>query len=76
MKDYMFKCGGCLCNHCANNVDTVDRCTGEAKFACFNCEECYYYDHKGKHNVKSECAQYIATEIYAKKRRTKIKRIK
>lgn len=41
--DYAFPCAGCLCNHCANNVETIDNCTGEAKEPCFVCDECRWY---------------------------------
>ena len=37
---YATPCGGCVCNHCANNVDCMEAVMGEDKFACFNCDEC------------------------------------
>lgn len=33
-KQYAFPCGGCVCSHCANNVETPDTCTGEMKEPC------------------------------------------
>lgn len=47
--DYAFPCGRCLCNHCANNVETIDNCTGEAKEPCFVCDECRWYDGDTRH---------------------------
>lgn len=39
-KQYAFPCGGCVCSHCANNVETPDTCTGEMKEPCFTCDYC------------------------------------
>lgn len=32
--DYAFPCGGCICNHCANNLYSEDKTAGEAKIFC------------------------------------------
>ena len=49
--DCAFPCGRCLCNHCANNVETIDNCTGEAKEPCFVCDECRWYDRDTRHKT-------------------------
>ena len=45
-KQYVFPCAGCVCSHCANNVETSDRCTGEMKEPCFTCDYCMHYSEK------------------------------
>lgn len=60
--DYAFPCGRCLCNHCANNVETIDNCTGEAKEPCFVCDECRWYDGDTRHNQSSERQNTTETE--------------
>ena len=64
---YATTCGGCICDHCANNVDCVDNATGEAEFGCFNCDECYNYSGCGTDNWKPCCNDYKITDIYAKR---------
>ena len=62
---YACPCGGCICNHCANSVECVDHCTGEAEFGCFSCDECKHFDGKiHTDNWKTECDQYKVTEAY------------
>lgn len=76
--DHVFPCGSCICEHCANNVETADRCTGEAKRFCFYCDECMYYDGKPSNgNMKRwECEDFIVTEEHAKRRRKRIRLVK
>lgn len=76
--DYAFPCGGCICNHCANSVETIDNCTGEAKEHCFVCDECRWYggDTKNLDKWKQECDEYIITEEQAKRNRKKFKIVK
>ena len=76
--DYAFSCGGCICNHCANSVETIDNCTGEAKEPCFVCDECRGYDGDTKNpdKWKQECDEYIITEEQAKRNRKKFKIVK
>ena len=76
--DYAFPCGGCICNHCANSVETTDNCTGEAKEPCFVCDECRWYggDTKNPDKWKQECDEYIITEEQAKRNRKKFKIVK
>lgn len=64
-------CGDCICNHCANSVECLEAREGEAKFACFTCDECRQYDRLGTDNWKSECAKYRITDSYAKRIRKK-----
>lgn len=76
--DCAFPCAGCLCNHCANSVETIDNCTGEAKEPCFVCDECRWYDGDTKNpdKWKQECDEYIITEEQAKRNRKKFKIVK
>ena len=73
--DYAFPCCGCICNHCANSVETIDNCTGEAKEPCFVCDECRRYDGDTKNpdKWKQECDEYVITEEQAKRNRKKFK---
>ncbi len=76
-KQYAFPCGGCICNHCANSVECWDDCTGEMDFACFTCDECFYYD--GQHGTKqhiTECSNYKVTNKYAEYLRKRIRDVK
>ena len=70
---YACPCGGCICEHCSNNVDCMDKCVGEANFGCFNCDDCYYYSGKGADNWKSACDKYKVTNQYAERVRKKFK---
>lgn len=72
-EDYAASCGGCICNHCANSVECIDKCTGESEFGCFACDECINYDGKGTDNRRSRCSQYKVTELYAKRIRNNFK---
>ncbi len=76
--DYVSPCAGCLCNHCANSVETIDNCTGEAKEPCFVCDECRWYDGnlKNKDMRCKQCENYIVTNEHAERLRKKIKVIK
>lgn len=67
--DCAFPCGRCLCNHCANNVETIDNCTGEAKEPCFSCDECRWYDGDTRHKDmwRQECGEYIVTNEHAER---------
>lgn len=73
--EYAFLCGGCICNHCANNVETIDNCTREMKEPCFTCDECRCYDGdmKKRDKWRQECSEYIVTEEHAKRRRKRFK---
>lgn len=62
---YATPCGGCICDHCSNNVDCMDKCIGEMDFPCFNCDDCHCYSGKGTDNWKSVCSSYKVTEEYA-----------
>lgn len=73
---YACFCGGCICNHCANSVECIDNCTGEAVFGCFTCDDCKGWDGKGTDNWKSQCSNYKVTEAYAKRVRKNFKVIK
>ncbi len=67
---YASSCGGCICNHCANNVECMDNCVGEAEFGCFDCDECVHFDGKTHvDNWKTECDRYKVTETYVKRLR-------
>ena len=68
---YAFPCGGCLCEHCANNVNCTDKYVGEMSFPCFNCDDCKNYNGYGRDNWDPECNQYKVTEAYAKYTRTR-----
>lgn len=70
---YATPCGGCICNHCANNVDCIETVTSEAKFACFNCDDCFHYSGYGRDNWKPECKQYKVTDKRAKDMRKRFK---
>ena len=76
--EYAFPCGGCICNHCANNVETIDNCTGEAKEPCFACECCRWYegDTRSKDMWKQKCESYIVTNQHAEYLRKRIKVVK
>ena len=76
--DYAFSCGGCICNHCAKNAETIDNCTGEAKESCFVCDECRWYDGDTKHKDmwRQACEEFIITEEHALRRRKKIRMVK
>lgn len=75
--DYAVPCGRCLCNHCTNNVETIDNCTGEAKEPCFVCDECRWYDGDTRHKDmwRQECGEYIVTNEHAERLRRKMKLI-
>ena len=73
---YATPCGGCVCGHCANNVDCADHAFGEAEFGCFNCDECYNYSGRGMDNWKSQCDSFKITNIYAKQCRKCFKMMK
>lgn len=70
---YACPCGGCICGHCSNNVDCMDKCIGESDFGCFNCDDCRCYSGNGTYNWKSECDKYKITESYAQWKRKKFK---
>lgn len=72
-KHYTTPCGGCICNHCANNVDCIDP-KSRAEFGCFNCDECLHYNGDyGADNWKAECKKYVVTDAFAKITRLKFK---
>jgi len=65
---YASPCATCICNHCANNVECMDKTTGEAEFGCFTCDECRNYGWEGccgDDNWRLECVQYKITEVHA-----------
>ena len=67
-KQYVSPCGGCICQHCINNVDCNDRLEKQEALkadACFNCDDCYNYSGKGTDNWKTECQRYVITNLYA-----------
>lgn len=68
-KIYASPCGGCICEHCANSVECIDKTVGEAEFGCFNCDYCKNYGGKGSYadNWRAECIQYKITKVYASK---------
>jgi hypothetical protein len=68
-------CGDCICNHCSNNVECYDNCTGEMIFPCFTCDECRCFDGRGRYNWRTECEKYRITEAYAKKMRKNIRAV-
>ena len=76
--EYAFRCAGCRCNHCANNVETGDNCAGETRKACFICDECNWYDGDTKHKDmwRRECENYIVTNEHAERLRHRIKLVK
>lgn len=74
--EYASPCGGCICEHCSNNVDCIDKCVGEANFGCFNCDDCYYYSGKGTDNWKYACNNYKVTNQYAERVRKKFKMVR
>jgi len=59
-------CALCICQHCANNVECVDKCMGEANFGCFTCDGCKGWDGKGTDNWRHSCPDYKVTDVYAK----------
>lgn len=73
---YAFFCGGCICNHCANNVEVQDKCTREMKEACFRCDSCKHFDGTGIDRQIVKCNKYSVTNEYAKRLRSNIKIIK
>ncbi len=75
---YVSPCATCICNHCANNVECMDKTTGEAEFGCFTCDECRNYGGEWCYddNWKPECRDYKITEAYANTRRRKFKVLK
>ena len=76
--EYAFPCGGCICNHCANNLYSEDKTAGEAKIFCDACECCRWYDGdtKNKDEWKQKCKNYIVTNQHAEYLRKRIKVIK
>lgn len=72
-KQYAFPCGGCVCSHCANNVETPDTCTGEMKEPCFTCDYCKHYDGKGTDRRLQDCDKYIVTGEHARRLRRHMK---
>lgn len=76
--DFAFPCADCLCNHCANNVETGDSCTGEAKIFCFFCDECKWFDGNpsNKDMRRWKCEQFVITQQQAERLRKKIRRVK
>ena len=73
---YASPCGSCVCEHCSNNVDCMDKCTGEADFGCFNCDDCRNYSREGTDNWKSDCDNYKVTNQHAERVRKRFKKIK
>ncbi|MDO5433346.1 hypothetical protein [Eubacterium sp.] len=75
-------CNNCLCETCANNVESLRKTSEEMKVACFACDECFHFDHdtEKKNNGHPECPLYQKTKYHinqqAKKNRRKIKLIK
>lgn len=72
-KRYTFPCGGCVCTHCANNVETPDTCTGKMKEPCFTCDYCKHYDRKGTDRRLQDCDKYIVTDEHARRLRRHMK---
>lgn len=72
---YATPCGGCVCNHCANNVDCMDNVVGEADFPCFNCDECLNFNgERGRtDNWKPNCNCYKISNAYVQRRRKQFK---
>ncbi len=74
---YAFSCGGCICPHCANNVECDDNCTGESVFGCFNCDDCKGYDGKNNtDNWKCQCRDYKVTNAHAKAERRRFRALR
>ncbi|MFQ7535918.1 MAG: hypothetical protein ACLRL6_00305 [Clostridium sp.] len=75
--DYAFPCGGCMCNHCANSVETIDNCTGEAKNLAS-----YAMSADGMAEIRriringNRNDEYIITEEQSKKKQKKFKIVK
>lgn len=74
-KQYVFSCASCICSHCANNVETSDRCTGEMKEPCFTCDYCKYYDGTETDRWLRDCDKYIVTDEHARRLRSHMKRM-
>ena len=74
--NYVFPCGGCLCDKCANNVENLNVKTGEQKEPCLNCDHCKYYNGEGR-NVKTfDCEKYLITDYAAEKERRRFRIVK
>lgn len=69
-------CFDCICHHCANCTECWDICTGEMDEPCYVCEECRYYDDKGKDMWRAECDRYKITNLYATKKRKAFKTVR
>ena len=76
--EYASPCGGCICNHCTNNLYSVDKTAGEAKIFCDACECCRWYDGdtRSKDMWKQKCKNYIVTNQHAEYLRKRIKVVK
>lgn len=69
-------CYDCICNHCANNPECADNCTGEMDELCCACESCKHYDGSGVENWRYECSRYKITNQYAEKKRKRFQIMK
>lgn len=69
-------CYDCICNHCANSTECGDDSTGEMDEPCYVCEDCLYYEGRGKDMWRAECDCFKITNQYASKRRNKFKIVK
>lgn len=80
---YAYPCGGCICDHCANNINCEDSVESpgiaekEADFACFNCDDCYNYHGTGKgaDNWKPDCRNYKVTNVHAEYIRKRFRKV-
>ena len=74
---YVTPCGGCICHHCANNVDCCEYAGPEQEFACFNCDECINYSEGTKRDSwKASCSKYKIANACAIKMRKRFKVVK
>lgn len=69
-------CYDCICNHCANSTECGDDNTEEMDEPCYVCEDCLYYEGRGKNMWRAECDCFKITNQYAAKRRNKFKIVK
>lgn len=62
-------CFGCICLTCARDVNSATAKPGEVDEKCFNCEECWEYDHdwmKRKRKMDG-CARYARTQHWVER---------
>lgn len=76
--DPICRCTNCLCNYCANNVESINIKQGEMIEPCFDCDYCRHFSGEMElcSMEKENCNRFEISDYAAKRKRDKFKIIK